>query len=158
MGSSRSPATGYQKHLRLPWWLQGFLPESLYLLQTPSVAAVTRPCSSLLFFQVWAGAGYHIRLFSERGWLLPAEQSSLRRLFQAGSCCCSWSGNGTGKISFSFFYKSLRVRSLFWRDGELPWRDPLGSAPACPTDHPQHQFGRYSGCHNDFFRDNDLFG
>lgn len=67
-----------------------------------------------------------------------------------------WEQHGENQLLF--FYKSLRVRSLFWRDGELPWRDPPGSAPAYPTDPPQHQSGCFSGCHNDFLGDNDLLG
>lgn len=76
-----------------------------------SIASPCRDCPVPASAFPGSGIGYLLHLAVFRAWVfaphVPIEQSPLGKLFQAGNCCCSWSGNRMGKISF-FFKKSSK--------------------------------------------------
>lgn len=129
------------------------LPVPLYLLLIPSVAAQPAPAETALFqsllFQVQALGIYCIWLFSERGCLLhispqsrvPSENCSRQETAAAPGQGTAWGKSG-------FFSKNTPSEEFVperWR-----MEIPMGSAPACLTDSPQHPSGWYSGCYNEF--------
>lgn len=97
-----------------------------------------------------SGTGYLLHLAVFRAWVfashLPTEQSPLGKLFQAETAAAPGQGTAWGKSGF--FSKNPPSEEFVperWR-----MEIPMGSAPACLTDSPQHPSGWYSGCYNEF--------
>lgn len=98
-----------------------------------------------------SGTGYYcIWLFSERGCLLhisPQSRVPLENCSRQETAATAGQGTAWGK-SVGFFSKNPPSEEFVperWR-----MEIPMGSAPACLMDSPQHPSGWYSGCCNEF--------